>query len=300
MSSVSIVIPCYNGAKYLAEAIDSALTQTHPPSELIVVDDGSIDHSHEVCARYPAVKYLYQKNQGVAAARNTGFHASQGEYLLFLDQDDRLLPDAIAIGIHALEAHPDCGFVFGNYHSINEAGERQPLPPPPIIKTATYATSLACQHLIPPAGMLFRRSALTAIGGFDPTTVPADDYDIWLRMARQFPIHCHNQILFEYRRHDTNQSSKAAQMLVAELKTLDRQWQDIQRSGNPIDIAAYKAGRTFWLNLFGPVLPYQMIAALKSRQWSLALHVLMTTLRYSPQSLGQFSIDIVRKLIRRA
>jgi hypothetical protein len=210
------------------------------------------------------------------------------------------LPDAIAIGVQALASHPDCGFVFGNYHSINAAGERQPLPPPPVIETATYATCLACQHLIPPAGMLFRRSALTAIGGFDPTAAPADDYDIWLRMARQFPIHCHNQTLFEYRRHDANQSSKAAQMLVAELKSLDRQWQDIHRSGHPTDIAAYKAGRTFWLNLFGPVLPYQLLAALKSRQWLPALQVLITILRYCPQCLGQLSINLIHQLIRRA
>src|SRR5215212_9690625 len=91
---VSVVIPCYNQAHFLSEAIESVLAQTHPNFEIIVVDDGSTDNTSEVAARYPGVRHIRQDNQGLAAARNTGLRESKGTCLVFLDADDRLLPNA--------------------------------------------------------------------------------------------------------------------------------------------------------------------------------------------------------------
>ena len=88
---VSVVIPCYNQAHFLGEAIESVLAQTYPHLEIVVVDDGSTDNTGEVAARYPGVRYVRQENQGLAAARNTGLRHSSGDYLVFLDADDRLL-----------------------------------------------------------------------------------------------------------------------------------------------------------------------------------------------------------------
>src|SRR5688500_17292567 len=103
---VSVVIPCYNQAHYLSEADESALAQSYGAVETLVVDDGSADNSGEIAARYPRARYLRQGNRGAAAARNAGLAASSGELVLFLDADDRLLTEAVAVGVEAFRANP--------------------------------------------------------------------------------------------------------------------------------------------------------------------------------------------------
>ena len=111
-STVSVIIPCYNGARFLSETIESDLAQTYPHFEVIVVNDGSIDTTEEVVSRYFGVRYIRQENQGVAIARNTGLSESHGAYVVFLDQEDRLLPNALEVGINCLKTHTDCTFVY--------------------------------------------------------------------------------------------------------------------------------------------------------------------------------------------
>ena len=127
---VSVIITSYNQARFLSDAIESVLTQTYSQFEIVVVDDGSTDNASEVVARYPAVRYIRQDNQGLSAARNTGLHESNGAYLVFLDADDRLLPVALETGVDCLQAHPECGFVSGHYSLIASDGSlmrrRQP------------------------------------------------------------------------------------------------------------------------------------------------------------------------------
>src|SRR5438874_6230903 len=95
---VSVIIPCYNQAHFLHEAIQSALAQTYSHREILVVDDGSADNTAEVTAGFAGIRYIRQENSGVSTARNTGLRESRGEYLIFLDADDRLLPDAVRVG----------------------------------------------------------------------------------------------------------------------------------------------------------------------------------------------------------
>ena len=104
---VSVVIPCYNSARYLAETIESVRLQTYPRIEIIVVDDGSTDETAKI-ARSRGVRYIHQANRGISAARNTGILHSQGQYVLFLDHDDRLLPRAVKTGVELLEEHTNC------------------------------------------------------------------------------------------------------------------------------------------------------------------------------------------------
>src|SRR4051812_38436284 len=107
---VSIVIPCYNQAHFLPEAINSVRSQTYSHTEVIVVDDGSIDNASEVARAYPEVHCITQRNHGLSAARNTGLRNSKGSFLVFLDADDRLLPNAIEAGYASLKSHPECAF----------------------------------------------------------------------------------------------------------------------------------------------------------------------------------------------
>src|SRR5215207_9860716 len=115
---VSVVIPCYNQAHFLGEAIESVLDQSYPNFEIIVVDDGSPDDTSEVAGRYPEVRLVRQENRGLAGARNAGLSYSEGEYVVFLDADDRLLPEALEAGLKCLKAHSECAFASGRYRFI--------------------------------------------------------------------------------------------------------------------------------------------------------------------------------------
>ena len=120
-SLVSIVIPCYNGEAYLKEAIESALAQTYRPIEIIVVDDGSTDRSSEIAQKFP-VRYIRQPNRGLTKSRNLGVRKSRGSYVVFLDADDRLKPDAIKTGIRVLSEHPECAMAVGDHIFVSREG----------------------------------------------------------------------------------------------------------------------------------------------------------------------------------
>src|SRR5918999_3301771 len=119
---VTVIIPCYNQAHFLGEAIRSALDQGYSNKEVIVVDDGSTDRTAEVAGRYAGVETIRQENRGLAAARNRGLEGSRGEYVVFLDADDRLAGGALSVGAGSLDTHPDCAFVYGNVRLIDANG----------------------------------------------------------------------------------------------------------------------------------------------------------------------------------
>src|SRR5687768_491351 len=114
-SLISVIIPCYNHSHYLSTAIESVLTQSHKAVEIVVVDDGSVDATKQVALSYPGVKYVYQSNQGLSAARNMGIRNSTGQYLVFLDADDWLYPQALQTNLHYLLQNPKAAFVSGAY-----------------------------------------------------------------------------------------------------------------------------------------------------------------------------------------
>ncbi len=285
-SSVSVIIPSYNSAKFLPEAIESVLRQTYPVSEIIVVDDGSTDETKQVCDRYPKVKYIYQQNQGVSAARNTGICASKGDYLIFLDSDDRLLPQAVEIGVDCINDHPEVGFVFGRYEykSINPDGsytientyDNQP-------EIANYTTLLACEHEIQCGCVVFRRDAVESVNGFDPNIKYMEDQNLFLRVAYSFPIYFHNQIVSEYRVTGSNVSGQPAKMLTGALRTHSLQWSYIEQTGNQEYVAAYQRGRQYWIKLFVERLPYEIMRCTQGGQWIEALGHLGLLLNYDPK-----------------
>ena len=161
---VSVVIPCYNQARFLSEAIESVLAQSYKDFEIVVIDDGSTDDTSKVAARYPAVRCIRQDNQGLAAARNTGLRRSRGSYLVFLDADDRLLPEALEVGLGCFDAHPECAFVSGHYREISVDGS--PLRPgkQPRLERENYVEILRGNYIITPAVVMYRAHS----GGLDP------------------------------------------------------------------------------------------------------------------------------------
>lgn len=294
---VSVIIPCYNGTRFLPETIESVLAQTYQHFEIIVVNDGSIDTTEEIAIRYPGVRYIRQENQGVAIARNTGLSESQGAYLVFLDQDDRLLPNALEVGVNCLKTHPECAFVYGRSTKIKADGS--PLPGQPQQKTqiANYHAQLSGSSLVPPAAAIFRRTVLESIGGFDSSFVPADDYDLYLRISRAFQIYCHNHIIVEWRIHDNNQSLNSARTLEATLRVLDAQRDFIK--GNTYYLKAYWIGRKRWQSTLGFYLPFEAIRQLKDGQLVEAERVMLFLLRHAPRGIITFPTILLSKLFQR-
>jgi amino acid adenylation domain-containing protein len=294
LSSVSVVIPAYNSSKFLPAAIESVLCQTYPKSienlsltlEIIVVDDGSTDDTKAVCDRYPMVKYIYQRNQGVAIARNTGIAASQGAYLILLDSDDILLPDAVEIGVSCLNAHPEAGFVFGSYlfRSINPDGSyttQKLFEDPPAV--ASYSTILAGRHKIQCATVVFRRVAIESVKGFDSSLVPIEDLNLFLEISRTFEIYFHDRVVSEYRYHGGNVSSQSAKMLIVTLAVYSLEWDYLQQTDNLAELKAYECGRAATIKFYGDRLPYEMMRCIQAKNWVAAIGNLRLLLNYQPR-----------------
>lgn len=172
---IAVVIPAYNAAESIAEAIASALGQTHPADEIIVVDDGSSDDTVAVAVASGA-RVIRQANAGPAAARNTGIKATDAEWIALLDADDRWLPLRLALQLRDV-ADPTVGLI---YTGINTPRWEAP-PPPPFLDFDLLWT----QNRVCTSSVLLRRSAWEAVGGFreDRELSGAEDYNLWLRLA---------------------------------------------------------------------------------------------------------------------
>ena len=226
MSHVSVIIPVYKGAAFIAQSIDSVLAQSYPDIELIIVNDGSPDNSDAVIQPYladPRVKYIEQQNAGVAAARNAGIRVASGEYIAVLDQDDLWLPDKLARQVEYLDEHPEIALVHSNIHFIDEAGERIPDPEWAwVAPTCGQALpELVQRNSICTGTVLLRKRALEQTGLFRQELAPADDWDLWLRIAARHPIGFVDAVTACYRVHQGNESRNLLKMQEAEIRVVE-------------------------------------------------------------------------------
>jgi glycosyltransferase involved in cell wall biosynthesis len=246
---VSVIVPCYKQANFLPEAIESAIAQTSSSMEIVVVDDGSRDGTAEVMARYPGIVCVRQENRGLAEARNAGFRASSGEYVLFLDADDRLTPNAVESQLACFAKHPKAGFVVGDIDHISLDGSYAGSPRWPILEANHYEELLKVNHVANTIAAMFRRLVIERVGGFKASCSPAEDYELLLHAARLFPSAHHRTVVAQYRRHAAGLSRRGALML----RAIDRVMRS-QRgvvSGNPNLEKAYREGELYWRDHFG-------------------------------------------------
>jgi glycosyltransferase involved in cell wall biosynthesis len=212
--TVAVVITTYNHAHFLLDALHSVLDQTRPADEILVVDDGSGDDPAAVVAQCPGVKLLRQDNQGLATARNAGLNAVHCDKVIFLDADDRLLPEAVAAGLACFAgASAACGFVYGAHRHIDRHGHAIDETCFSAVGAEPYRDLLRGNLIGMHAAVMYERARLLDSGGFDPAWKRCEDYDIYLRMARDGPIACHPRLVAEYRRHGANMSSNHREML---------------------------------------------------------------------------------------
>lgn len=210
---VSVIIPTYNYAHFIGEAIESVRRQTYRNFEIIVIDDGSKDETSQAVARFPEVRYIYQANQGIAAARNAGVSASRGAYLVFLDADDLLLPNALAAGINSLNEHSECVFASGHQQMVSR--DLQPLPTPPVVcfKQNNYRAFLDYNYICTVGQVMFRREMFATEPGFDSSVPGCDDAELYMRLSKDYPVVCHDQIIVQHRVHGSNTSGNRLMML---------------------------------------------------------------------------------------
>ena len=207
MPRVSVIIPTYNGDRFLAETVDSVLNQSDEDFEIIAIDDGSSDATLQVLARYgDRIQIVTQAHQGVAAARNRGLGLAQGELIIFLDQDDVMLPDKLRLQVQCFD-QASVGIVQSGWRLVNAQGDRlsdsQPWREMPVLDAAGWIRQMPVLF----SAMIFRRDWLERVKGLNPQFKQACDVDLVQRLvlagcqSAWFP-----QITVLYRQHDRNDS----------------------------------------------------------------------------------------------
>ena len=197
--NISVVIPVFNGERFLAEAIESLRQQTLPADEVIAVDDGSTDGSAALLANYPEIRVVHQANAGCAVARNRGVALAAHEIIAFLDQDDVWLPERLAKGAACLAGDVGLAFIVCATENFLTPGmNRAPDWLDPIMLDVP-------QHGFGTCALMVRRETLVSVGPFDPSKVPIDDSDWFVRALDANARYLHlNEVLVRRRIHQNN------------------------------------------------------------------------------------------------
>jgi len=232
--TISAIIPAYNSAPYVGQAIASVRAQTHAVDEIIVVDDGSVDETPEVIGGLGEdVRCIRQENAGPSAARNRGVAEAGGEFIAFLDADDQWTPEKTRHQLAALERHPELALVAGDMAEIDVDGrivvpsvlekhairdgfaELQGAPIPDAL------AMLVRINFIPTGTVLVRRKAIEEAGGFPEEIRYGEDLALWARIAARHPIACLPDVLMLRRRHGENATEAVGPLLADLVRVMD-------------------------------------------------------------------------------
>lgn len=206
---VSILVAAYNAEKYISQTIESVLNQTFSAWELIVCDDGSSDSTASIVQSYVKqdfrIRLISQTNAGGAAARNTAYAASTGEYVVLLDADDMILPEKLQIQASILDQNPEAGLVYGDTWFCDQDGTRIELESqrfPGQHQQGDVFALLCCGNMMAVHSAMIRRIAIDAVGGIHhPTKMQIADWDLWVRIAERYPFVYHSDPVADYRLH---------------------------------------------------------------------------------------------------
>lgn len=249
MSLVSVIIPTYNHEIYLPGAIHSALAQTYRDVEIIVVDDGSTDETRDVATQFgEPVQYIYQENRGLSAARNTGIARATGRYITVLDADDLLEPDYLARMVAILESLPGAAATYCIFQTVDPDNQmlyqkgRAGVPPEQLFERLLYGN-----FIVPPC-MMVKREVYDTAGPFDESLTACEDWDMWLRIARNNTVLPLDAALVRYRVRPGSMSGNPRRMLDNRLTVLGKQKALVSEDQCAQAIAyAYRATALEWL-----------------------------------------------------
>jgi len=186
---VSVIIPTYNMDRYVLEAVDSALSQTYKPLEIIVVDDGSADTTYSRLTPYIEqgnISYVFQENKGLATTRNTGIREAHGEYIAFLDADDLFLPRKIEQQVAFLETHPHCDISYCDlWHFFDGAPDRLFHHEYQFYEGNAILKKLLNKNFINPLSVVLRKQTIEHCGLFNEAYLRSEDWELWIRFAEK-------------------------------------------------------------------------------------------------------------------
>ncbi|MFT2009541.1 glycosyltransferase [Pontibacter sp. 13R65] len=276
---VSVIIPSYNHGNFLLEAFKSVWEQDYPTFEIIVVDDGSEDNTAEVAQSAMGVVYIYQKNQGLSAARNTGIKNAKGELLVFLDADDWLLPGAIATNVAYLQENQQLAFVSGAHDKVYEE-EGLVVEEINEISSDHYLNLLQGNYIGMHATVMYRRWVFDEFL-YDTSLKNCEDYDIYLKVARKYPVQHHTKRIAAYRLHNSNMSGQIPAMLKGVLFVLDRQRELVTTDS---ERKAYLKGKSIWKNYYCQQLYKREVA----NNSAFPYRTLFTFLKHKPTLLFRY------------
>ena len=284
---VSVIIPTYNCDRYITQAVESALSQTYRNREIIVVDDGSTDDTLRVLEPYfEQIRYVYQENQGVAVARNSGIEIAQGELIAFLDGDDFFLPDKLARQVACFEAEPSLGMVISGWRLVNQKGEAIS-----DVKLWRHAPKLDLKTVVlykpaRPSATMVRREWCERVKGFDNRLSSAEDLDFLLRlMLMDCKVAWFPEVQVCYRQHSSSLMSRGI-ALIKDTETVMEQF--FARQDLPESIRQLKNRERYqslvWLacRMYFDRYPAEMAECLQK------------SLHYTPFSLTQTAFNWIR------
>jgi glycosyltransferase involved in cell wall biosynthesis len=205
--ALSVVIPAFNAARHVSQAVDSALQQTFRDVEIVVVDDGSTDDTLARLAPYgERIRIVRQANAGVALARNAGSAAARGRYVAFLDADDVWQPDKTHRQLEALAQEPDARASYTAFQLV--ADDLTPKEVRRTVRQGSLVEDLLCLGNVvgTPSTVVCERDLLREVGGFDPDLSLGADWDLWLRLSVRTPFAYVDEPLVLYRVHEANMS----------------------------------------------------------------------------------------------
>lgn len=202
---ISVIIPVYNGEKYIHDAVQSVVEQTYPNLEIIVVDDGSADNTrNQVADNFPSVLYFYQKNKGVAAARNLGIKKSTGEYIAFLDSDDSWLPEKISMQMEEIVKNPRIKIIHTNIKIRVNGQIQNTIYPVGHQEGKIFENLLLHTGSVVCSTLLINRECFEKVGYFDEELRTAEDVHLFLRLAHYYDFYFLDKALIIKNHHGSN------------------------------------------------------------------------------------------------
>jgi len=274
---VSVIMPVYNGEKYLRRAIESVLAQTYSSFELIVVDDGSTDNSREIASSFgDKIRHICQENKGLGGARNTGILASCAEFVGLLDADDEWMPNYLEKMMRLVRHHPNAAVYYCTARGMDSNGNNLPRIFGRVIKSIDQRLLRA--NFIIPSTVILRRSVIVDIGLFEQDNRDihgCEDWDLWLRLLPSHPFVGTTETLVRYRLHSNTFSANSDHMQKAVKAVIEKNF--------GLDDGNY----TYWIEdkkrAFGGVYRYQALMSVQKKgDWTTAIVTLLKAFEIDP------------------
>lgn len=223
MSTISIIIPTFNRSDFITIALDSVLKQTCNDYEIVVIDDGSSDDTREVLKPYQDnIRYFYQDNKGIPTTRNRGIREATGDYIAFLDSDDYWLPEKLERQMECFSKNPRYGMIATRCSSISPDGKLRAKNRPG--KSGWVLIDLFKANFIRTSSAMIKKGCLETVGLFDESLPECEEYDLWLRIANQYPIGFINDPLTVYTDNPKGVSTDSLAGRLQRLKVLEKDY----------------------------------------------------------------------------